>query len=258
MSEQTIEKQNTLFVGSLAKGIKVLRAFSESETELSLTDLVRLTGLDKSSVQRLANTLHLEGMLDKDAGTKRFRPSHAWIEMAYVYFWSNPLVRLAMPKMIELSHQIDATVNLAELSGEYVLYASRIPGRGGQFGSTIPGRKLSALSSAAGRAILSTKPKAERDLLIESWPLLQATPRTTTDRAEIMRCVDEAQANGFSMTQDQQILNQTGIAAPIRRPNGQAFAAIQCSVSSRLWTRERIESEILPYIIETAESIAPA
>ncbi len=257
MTSKMPEKQNTLFVGSLAKGLKILRAFDESATELSLSDLVKLTGLEKSAVQRLANTLHIEGMLDKDPGTKRFRPSHAWLEMAYAYFWSNPLVRLAMPKLIELSHQLDATVNLAELSGSHVLYVSRVPGRSSQFSSTLVGRRLPALSSAAGRAILSTMPQDVRMPLIETWSLNQMTPHTEVDRAAIAQAVDEAETLGYAMTQNQSILNQTGIAAPIKGPNGQAFAAIQCSVSTRLWSNERIEQEILPYIIEAATGIAP-
>ena len=257
MSSQALEKQNTLYVGSLAKGLKILRAFDASATELSLSDLVKKTDLEKSAVQRLANTLHLEGMLDKDSATKRYRPSHAWLEMAYVYFWSDPLVRLAMPKLIELSHQLDATVNLTELSGDHVLYVARVPGPSGQFASTLVGRRLPALSSAAGRVILSTLPKEERDPLIETWSLHQMTPRTTMDRASIVQKIDQAQVSGFSMTQDQAILNQTGIAAPIKGPNGRASAAIQCSFSTRLWSQDRIEHEILPYVIEAADGIAP-
>lgn len=251
------KKQNTLFVGSLAKGLQILRAFDESATELSLSELVQRTGLEKSAVQRLANTLHLEGMLDKDPHTRRFRPSHAWLEMAYAYFWSNPLVRLVMPKLIELSHQLDATVNLAELSGDHVLYVSRVPGRSSQFSSTIVGRRLPALSSAAGRVMLSTMPRNVRAPLIETWPLTQLTLRTTMDRQEISHSVDEAEERGFALTQDQLILNQTGIAAPIKGPNGVALAAIQCSVSTRLWSAERIQNEILPYIIEAAQGTAP-
>lgn len=257
MPAELPEKQNTLFVGSLAKGLKILRTFDESATELSLGEIVKRTGLEKSAAQRLANTLHLEGMLDKDPATRRYRPSHAWLEMAYAYFWSNPLVRLAMPKLIELSHQLDATVNLAELSGDHVMYVSRVPGPSGQFASTIAGRRLPALSSAAGRVILSTLPHEERTPVIETGTLRQMTPRTTMDRAAIAQSIDEAQINGFSMTQDQSILNQTGVAAPIKGPNGRAYAAIQCSVPTRLWSLERVEQEILPYIIEAASSIAP-
>ncbi len=251
------KKQNTLYVGSLAKGLQILRTFDESATELSLGELVKRTGLEKSAVQRLANTLHIEGMLDKDPVTKRFRPSHAWLEMAYAYFWSNPLVRLAMPKLIELSHQLDATVNLAELSGDHVLYISRVPGRSSQFSSSIVGRRLPALSSAAGRAILSTFPKAERDVLINTWSVNALTPQTTLDKADITRSIEEAEHQGYALSQSQIILNQTGIAAPITGPDGRAFAAIQCSVSSQLWNSERIQTELLPYILETAHGIAP-
>ncbi|MFK7859301.1 MAG: IclR family transcriptional regulator [Granulosicoccus sp.] len=251
------EKQNTLFVSSLAKGLKILRAFDESAVELSLADLVAKTGLEKSAVQRLANTLHLEGMLDKDPTTRRYRPSHAWLEMAYAYFWSNPLVRLAMPTLIELSHQLDATVNLAELSGDHVLYVSRVPGRSGQFASTLVGRRLPALSSAAGRVMLSTIPESRRKNMIKTWTLQPMTQHTEMDRSRIAKHIVDAGNRGFSMTQDQSILNQTGIAAPIRAPDGEALAAIQCSVSTRLWTSERIEKEILPYIIEAADSISP-
>lgn len=252
-----VEKQNTLYVGSLAKGLRLLRAFDETATELSLGDLAQRTGLDKSAVQRLANTLYIEGMLDKDPATKRFRPSHAWIEMAYAYFWSDPLVRLAMPKLIELSHRLGATVNLAELSGDHILYISRVPGKSSQFSSTIIGRRLPALCTAAGRVILSTRPASVRNALIDSWPVHQFTPQTTLDRDAIRHSIDEAELRGYAQTQDQMILNQTGIAAPIKGTDGVAFAAVQCSVSSHLWSKERIKEEIQPYITEAASAIAP-
>ena len=101
-------KQNTLIVTTLAKGLQVLRAFDETHIEMSLADLTKRTGLEKSAVQRLAHTLHLEGMLDKDPVTRRYRPSHAWLRMAYAYYWSDPLVAHAMPKLIDLSQRLAA------------------------------------------------------------------------------------------------------------------------------------------------------
>src|SRR6056297_3321632 len=127
-------KQNTLYVGSLAKGLRLLRAFDESHTELSLSDLANRSGLDKSATQRLANTLHVEGMLDKDPVTRRFRPSHAWLQMAYAYYWSDPLIGQAMPKLINLSQDLGETVNLAEISGDHIIYVSRLPCKRTYFG----------------------------------------------------------------------------------------------------------------------------
>lgn len=250
-------KQNTLFVNSLAKGIQVLRAFDESDIEMSLSELAAKTGLERSAVQRLANTLFLEGMLDKDPKTRRFRPSHAWLRMAYVYFWSDPLVRLAMPKLIELSQHLGATANLAELSGQHVLYVSRIPGKSSQFSSTITGRRLPALNSAAGRAILSTWPVDKCAEAVQTWEVKEMTPQTTMDRSAIAEAIEQARHLGYSETQGQAILEHTGISAPIRGPDGIAFAAVQCSFSSWIWPPERIATEALPYILEAANAIAP-
>ena len=51
-------EQNTLFVGSLEKGMRVLAAFDHNHTAMGLTELAERTGLEKSAAQRLSNTLH--------------------------------------------------------------------------------------------------------------------------------------------------------------------------------------------------------
>lgn len=252
-----MSKQNTLFVGALAKGLRVLRAFDETHVDLSLTDLVARTGLDKSSVQRLANTLHLEGLLMKDPETRRFRPSHAWLEMAYAYYWSDPLVSLAMPKLIELSQQLGETVNLAELSGDHIIYVTRLPCQRTAFAATIPGRRLPALSTAAGRAILSTFPDAERAEAVASWPIAAQTPRAITDRGVFARLVEEAARLGYATARDQILINEISIAAPITGPSGRANAAVQCSVSAHHWTVSSIRRDILPALQDTANYISP-
>ena len=46
-------KTDTLYVNALAKGLQVLRAFDEANSEMSLSQIAARTGLDKSAVQRL-------------------------------------------------------------------------------------------------------------------------------------------------------------------------------------------------------------
>ncbi len=253
----TQAKQNTLYVGTLAKGLRLLRAFDETHTELSLVKLAERTGLDKSAVQRLAHTLHLEGMLDKDPVTRRFRPSHAWLRMAYAYYWSDPLVARAMPKLIDLSQRLRETVNLAQLSGQQILYATRLPCTRTTFAASVPGRTVPALNTSAGQTILATFPKAEREAAIRDWPLHAHTPRTTTDRAEIARQIELAAETGHAITHGQMILSEVGIACAIRDPDGRGRAAVHCSVSAHHWTDARIRSELLPWLLDAANAISP-
>ncbi len=135
--------------------MKLLRAFGQLTPKMTLSELSLRTSLEKSATQRLINTLHLEGVLDKAPKTKRFRPSHAWLQLAYVYFWSNPLVGLAMPKLIELSQRFGVTVNLAKITDDHILIRQPQSRQKQPVRSTIVGPRLPALYSAAGRAIVS-------------------------------------------------------------------------------------------------------
>ncbi|MEM7177430.1 MAG: IclR family transcriptional regulator [Pseudomonadota bacterium] len=251
------ERQNTLYVGSLAKGLRLLHAFDAQHIEMSLGELAERTGLDKSATQRLANTLYVEGMLDKDPVTRRFRPSRAWLKLAYAYYWSDPLVALAMPKMIELSRKFDLTIALAEMMGDHIIYVSRFPSRSSPFSSTLPGRHLPALSCSAGRAMLSTWPADQREDAIRTWTVGAFTPETVQDRDQIRAEIEGAAKLGYATTQDQMILNRSGIAAAIKGQDGVAYSSIQCSVSSHHWSWDRIHAEILPHLLEVAASIEP-
>ena len=258
MNIENKPKQNTLFVASLAKGLSIMKAFDENHTEMSLPELAERTGLEKSAVQRLANTLHLEGMLEKDPNTRRFRPSHAFLNLAYSYLWSDPLIPVAMPKLIDLSQELGETINLAEMSGDHIIYVSRLPCKRTYFAATVIGRRLPVLSTSSGRAMLGTHPKDLREKAVAEWSLRRFTPSTTLDREDIARSVEKAHVDGFAISRNQMILNEIGVAAPICGPSGKAFAAIQCSVSSFQWSEEEIQKKIVPLLLDTANAMGPA
>ena len=246
-----------LYVASLAKGLRLMRAFDETATDMSLGELAQKTGLGKSVTQRLANTLHLEGFLEKDPVTRRFSPSLVWLELAYAYYWSDPLVAAAMPKLIDLSQRIGETVNLARLRGTDLIYVSRLPSKRSSFGAITIGRCLPAVMTAAGQAIVSTWPEEARAAPARDWPLRRFTERTVLDRAQIHARIAEAADRGFAITQGQILPDETSIAVAIRGPGGIAAAAVQCSVSSHSWTLPRIHEQIVPAVVDAANSISP-
>ncbi|WP_265517327.1 IclR family transcriptional regulator [Nitratireductor luteus] len=251
----TKQKQDTLFVGSLEKGMRVLSAFGERHRALGLTEIAALTGLDRSAVQRLANTLHKTGYLNKDPETRRYSPSLKFLELGNAYLWSDPLVQLAMPKLIELGRKLGERVNVARLDGDQIVYVIRIPTQLTSFGAMIAGRRLSALTTSSGRAMIACLSAAERKHAAETWPLTALTLKTTLDRAKIAATIEEAAACGYGLTVSENILNEIGIAAPILAADGRPVAAVQCSVSSMKWSIEKVRSGIAPHLIEVANSI---
>jgi DNA-binding IclR family transcriptional regulator len=258
MDDADPTRTDSLHVASLAKGLRVLRAFGDTRTEMSLGELARHTGLGKSGTQRLVHTLQQEGFLDRDPVTRRVRPALPLLELAGTYLWCDPLVALATPKLIELSRRLGASVNLAEPSGGDIVYVTRIPCQRTQFAATVIGRRVPALSTSSGRVMLASLPPAERTEPLARWPLRPFTPRTTLDRSRIAALVEEAAANGWSLSESELILNEIGIAAPILGTDGRPAGAVQVAVSALRWTRARIEAEIVPRLLDTANAITPA
>ena len=250
-------EQNTLFVGSLEKGMRVLAAFDQNHTAMGLTELAERTGLEKSAAQRLSNTLHKIGYLNKDPETRRYSPSIKFLELANAYWWSDPLIQLAMPKLIELGRRFHERINLARLDGQEIVYVVRIPTQLTRFEAMIAGRRLSALTTSSGRAMIARLPDAERRKAIRTWPIMALTPKTTRDRSKIAAAIDDAAKHGYGLTQDESLLNEIGIAAPILGHDGRPIAAVQCSVSSLRWSLDKVKREIAPRLIEVANSFNP-
>lgn len=250
-------EQDTLFVGSLEKGMRVLSAFGQSHTAMGLTELAERTGLEKSAAQRLSNTLHKIGFLNKDPETRRYSPSIKLLELANAYLWSDPLVQLAMPKLIDLGHAFNERVNLARLDGREIVYVIRIPTQLTRFEAMISGRRLSALTTSSGRAMIARLDEAERKKAIKTWPIVAMTPKTTRDRSKIAASIEEAAKLGYGLTRNENILNEIGIAAPILSLDGRPVAAVQCSVSGLKWSIDKVRREIAPRLIEVANSFNP-
>lgn len=250
------KKRDSLHVSTLARGLQILRAFDESHVALSLTDLVARTGLEKSAVQRMAHTLHQEGMLDRDPKSRLFRPSHAWLELAYAYYWSDPLIARALPKLIEFSQAKGETINLAQISGDHIIYSLRLPNQRTHFAASIVGRRLPALNTAAGRVMLSTRSDEDIALACATWPLGQGTPRTLMDRDAIRASILKAREDGYCLTRDQVMLNEISLAAPVRGgTDGEAHAAVQISISGITFDEAQVLEKFLPNLLDTAAGI---
>lgn len=248
-------RQNTLYVASLEKGFRLLEAFNEERCEMSLTELSRTTGLDKSATQRFANTLVTLGYLEKDPATRRFRPAVKILERAHAYLWSNPLVQLATPRLLELSRTLQCNVNLAIPDGTDIIYIFRAPWHRSRFAATVGGRRLPALNTSSGRAILSALPAPARQEAAQTWPLHQYTSKTTTNRAQILKMIETAAEDGYSISREEVLTSETATAAPLLTSTGTPLAAVQISFSSPGDQRATPSREALSALIETAASL---
>ena len=60
-------------LSSVATSVRLLKAFSEEQVEIGISDLAKRLGVAKSTVHRLAVTLVADGMLEQNPDTGKYR-----------------------------------------------------------------------------------------------------------------------------------------------------------------------------------------
>ena len=253
MPSETSKRSDTHFVASLEKAMRVLEAFGSDRPRMGLTELAHVTGLDRSSVQRVTTTFHRLGYLDKDPATRRFSPSIRMTELANAYLWSDELVHRAMPRLIDLRQALGETINFSRLSGSDIVYTVRLPRARTSYAAMIAGRRVPALNTSSGRVMLAQRSPEERLACIREWPMRRFTADTLMSRDTVRDLVEEAAETGYSIAENELQMNELAVAVAVARSGG--GGAIHCSVSATLWSRERLTREVVPRLRDAANGI---
>jgi len=249
-------ERSTLFVGSVEKAFEVLHAFDGPRRYMTMADIARAAGLDRSATQRLVFTLEALGYLQRIAGTRNYGLTAKVLHFSYNYLRSNELIEKAGPYLLEISRDIGETTNLHELHGTDVVFVARFPGRHLINTDIVVGSRLPAFFTASGTAILSRLSEEEQRDVLSRTRLEPMTPFTLTDRDALLNRIRETAERGYAVVTNETVLGDISVAAAITDEYGHAVAAINISVPTTRWTSERVEAELAQHVQVAATSIS--
>lgn len=163
----TVQKSDPAFATTLAHGLSVLEAFQGGDALLSNRDLVERTGLSKATVSRLTYTLMLKGLVQYDAGLRRYRLGSRVLSLSYPLLADISLRQIARPYMRELANRVGGTVSLGLYDQHHMVYVET--SRGHDLIAFRPdiGARLPVLASAMGRAWLASVSQLKRQQVLD-------------------------------------------------------------------------------------------
>lgn len=249
-------EQSSLFIGSTEKTFRVLHAFDGQSRHMTMIDIARAAGLDRSATQRAVYTLEVLGYLQRVPGTRTYALTSKVLQFSYNYIRANELIDKASPYLLDLSRELGETTNIQELDGHEIVFVARFPGRHLVNIDIVVGARLPALFTASGTAMLSRLPEQQvRDVLAQTrlepmTHFTQIKPEKLTER------IRAAARRGYAAIENETVLGDISIAAPITDHNGLAVAAINISVPTTRWTMERVESDLAKHVQVVATSIS--
>ena len=148
---------------SLERGVEILRAFRQGSELLGNGELAERTGLPKSTVSRLTQTLVGLGMLQNEVARRAYRLAPAVLSLAHAMRTGSRVLSVAAPLMRRLAERERINVGLAAPDRdemvylESIRYAHRVA-----FRTVVSGQRVPMELTSLGRAYLATLAVPER------------------------------------------------------------------------------------------------
>ncbi len=248
--------EDRLFVQSLQKGLALLEAFARQPGELSLNELAHLSGIDRSSAQRMAHTLLKLGYLERGANGRGYTPGRKILDRGFDFLRSRPLVERATPVVIELQRNTGERVDLSLFDGTTIVYALRRQSKRETFFATLVGRRLQSFSTAGGRACMATLPREEVNALMARSDIRPVTPKTLLDPDAIIARIEQARREGYSVVQEEMLIGEVVVGAAIMDQQGRPVGAVHIAGSLSEWPPQRFAARFAPLAIEAARALS--
>jgi len=226
-------------LSSVANSLRLIRAFSEDQYEIGISDLAKRLGLAKSTVHRLASTLLDQGMLEQNAGDGKYRLGLALFELGTLVRRKMDFTAEARPFLRTLMEKTGETVHLAILDHDSVLYIITHESKQAlRMGSKV-GTRAPVHATAVGKALLAFQPE-EQIARIIARGLPSSAPNTVVGGKALQRELELVRARNYAVDDEESEVGLRSIAAPIRNDSGNVIAAISIAGPVHRMTRKTL------------------
>lgn len=245
-------------IDALGRGLQVLALFTQDTPTLSQAEIVERLGFNKSMVFRILTTLETLGYLERHPQTKRYRPGLKVLQLGFTALNNMEVRQVAKLHLEHLAQSTDETASLAVLDGLHIVYIDRMRNRAIVGVLLGVGSRIAAHSTSLGKVLLAELPTETLNDLLDRATLDAFTPHTIVDRAALLEELATIRAQGYAVSDEELAIGLRGVSAPIRDHTQRAVAAINVSGPVSTISRERLEQQIRPAVVETAHQISLA
>ncbi|HZP91383.1 MAG TPA: IclR family transcriptional regulator C-terminal domain-containing protein [Burkholderiales bacterium] len=242
------------FMTSLARGLAVIRAFSQQRRRQSIAEISRLTGIPRAAVRRCLYTLFRLGYVAADERYFSLQPKV--LALGHAYLSSTPLAVSAQPFLDRVSRAAHESCSLAVLDGDEILYVARAATTTRIMSVDLSvGSRLPVYCTSMGRVLLANLASGELSALLSRVRLKPLTDRTVTSREKLLQILEGTRRAGYAVVDQELEIGLRSIAVPVSDAAGKVVAAMNVSAQAgRIAVRE-MEAQFLPLLRSAAAEL---
>lgn len=250
----TEQKNERLFITSLARGLQLLETLARAGESMTLTQLSRATGFTKATLTRFCHTLTELGYIEK-TDAKRYQLTPKILNLGYGVICSYDLCKVAEPYLRALSRSLRETVNMAVLDGTEILYVARFKTEDILARELHIGSRLPVYCTSMGKAIVANLPREESRSILAQVRLVPLTHHTFTSMDALEADLKEVRERGFALNDEELSVGLRSAAVPIFRGD-RPMAAVNVAVPTVRYGLSELISKLVPSLGETAQQIS--
>jgi len=246
-------KRDPRFNESLARGLELLRAFTQGKAFLANHEIAQITGLPKATVSRLSYTLTQLGYLSYSAKQEKYELGIGVLSLGFGFLSNLAVRRIAKPLMQELANLTKAGVGLADRDRLDMVYIEYCTPDGVKTFLQNIGDRLGFAESAIGRAHWAALPEDEQHFLLEhlrrkhgdQWHLYES---------RLISAKDDLMQYGFCKSIGDWNADINGIAVPLQIEHAPIYV-FNCGGPAYRISAEFLSNEVAPLLQTTVNTI---
>ena len=242
------------FMTSLARGLAVVKAFSDQRRAMTIAQISHKTGIPRAAVRRCLYTLKQLGYADSEANNFFLKPKI--LTLGYSYLSSTPLTISAQPCLNQVSRSLNESCSLAVMDEGEVLYISRSATSRVMSVALNAGSRLPAYCTALGRVMLAAMTESQLNDYFSECELRTYTERTLVSEEKLRVLLRDVGQTGYAIVEEELEIGLQSIAVPVRGASGAVVAALNIATQTTRVTRHQLEHAFLPTLLNAASELS--
>jgi DNA-binding IclR family transcriptional regulator len=225
-------------IRSIEKGIRVLELLAEKE-KLSVTQVARHLGFNRTGSHRYLATLRELGYVDKDSASQyylTFRILDLGMKIANRF----EIRKIARPYMEKLASMFNETINLGYWDGKVIINIDKLDSSNVLRTISTIGTLMPAHCTSLGKSILAFLPESELNTYLDSATFDLYMPNTITTKESLLKELEQTRKRGFAIDNEEWIMGIRCIAAPIYDQAGHPSYALSVAGPEMRMTPEMV------------------
>lgn len=208
------------------KLLAVLTVISSAAKPLSFSEIVKASGLNKSTIHRLLAIGNEENLVRYDAQNRVYYLGSKVFDLVRNADSGHDLQAVALDEMVKLFDKFEANVTLGIPSGHEVAYLRILEAPQLLGGAQRPGMREPIHCSASGKALFAYLPDQVVESRLKGYEFKRFTRRTLASASAFRKELISVREEGYAKNDREEFDHFVGISAPIFNYLGEPKAVL--------------------------------